>query len=38
MKRLGLILLTSILVPTLYEGRKYLVYSKMVNKYEKNNK
>ena len=36
MKKIGLILLTSILVPTLYEGRKYLVFNKMVNKYENN--
>lgn len=37
MKKLGFILLTSLLLPTLYEGRKYYVYAKMVNKYERDN-
>lgn len=34
MKKIGFILLASLLIPTLYEERKYYVYSKMVKKYE----
>lgn len=34
-KKLGLVLLTSIVVPTIYQGRRFYVYNKMVNKYRK---
>lgn len=35
MRRLFFLLLTSLVVPSIYEGRKYYVYNKMVNKYKK---
>ena len=35
MRKIALILLASLVVPSLYEGRKYYVYNKMVNKYKR---
>ncbi len=37
MKKVGFILIASLLVPTLYEGRKYYAYNKMVKKYQRTN-
>ena len=37
MKKVGFILIASLLVPTLYEGRKYYAYNKMIKKYQRAN-
>lgn len=35
-KKIGLVLLSSMVVPTLYHVRKFYMYNKMINKYNKN--
>lgn len=37
MKKVGFILIASLLVSTLYEGRKYYAYNKMIKKYQRAN-
>lgn len=34
-KKLGLVLLSSIVVPALYQGRRFYVYNKMINRYNR---